>query len=127
LGFLWGFSLQVLRGKKRSGFPSSWKAVLLVGLILWYLVDGLNSFIQIYPKLARWSIYQPGNHLRLFSGLGMGLGLSGFYFPLMGQTIWKKYSSAASLRGFSDWALFLGGAALIGGLILWENPWFPIF
>lgn len=122
LGFIWGFGLQAVTGKKKSGFPARWLAVLLGGFVLFYLVDGLNSLVQAYSGLERWSLYEPSNLLRLFSGLGMGLAVSGFYYPLMGQTIWKDYSLEKPLDGLWSWALFLGGGVLIGLLVIWENP-----
>ncbi len=122
LGFLWGFSLQAVMGKKKAGFPGRWQAVLLGVLVLFYVVDGFNSLLQFSPGLERWSLYQPQNTLRLFSGLGMGLVISGFYFPLLGQTVWRDYSLSKPLGGISQWAVFMGGAVLIGISIIIGNP-----
>jgi uncharacterized membrane protein len=122
LGFLWGFSLQVVMGKKKAGFPGRWQAVLLGALVLFYIVDGFNSLFQFSPGLERWSLYEPENTLRLFSGLGMGLAISGFYFPLLGQTVWRDYSLSKPLGGIWHWAAFLGGAILIGISIIIGNP-----
>lgn len=122
LGFLWGFCVQAFLARKKAGFPTGWWAALLVGLILFYLGDGLNSFFHLYPGLETWSLYQPENILRLYSGLGMGLAISGFYYPLMGQTIWREFSPAQPLRVPRSWVFFLGGAVLLGLLVVWENP-----
>jgi uncharacterized membrane protein len=117
LGFLWGFMIQWILGYKKSGFPSRWTVVGLVLLILVYTLDGLNSLFTFSPSLSDWSLYTPSNTLRLFTGLGMGLAISGFYYPLMGQTIWKDYSSERPLRRISDWLLWIGGSIGIGLLV----------
>ncbi|MEJ2412092.1 MAG: DUF2085 domain-containing protein [Anaerolineales bacterium] len=122
LGFLWGFSVQLVLAKKKSGFPNRWLLILLGGLALFYVIDGLNSLFWSNPGLENWAVYQPSNSLRLFSGLGMGIAVSAVYYPLMGQTIWKEYSLSKSLGGVRDWAIVLGGGALIGFLVLLENP-----
>jgi uncharacterized membrane protein len=122
LGFIWGFGLQAFLSKKRSGFPARWPGVLLGLFILLYITDGLNSLFQVLPNWERWTFYQPSNPLRLFSGLAMGLAISGFYYPLMGQTIWRDYSPKSALQGIQDWLIFLIGAVVIGLLVLWENP-----
>jgi uncharacterized membrane protein len=122
LGFLWGFATQVFLARKRSGFPGRWAVGGLVVLFLLYVLDGLNSLFHLYPGLADWSLYTPHNTLRLFTGLGMGLSISALYYPLMGQTIWKDFDPAHSLRGFKDYFLTLGGGIAIGLLILSGNP-----
>lgn len=121
LGFLWGFGLQAILGKKRSGFPSRWAAGVLVLLALFYALDGLNSLFYLYPGLESWSIYLPNNTLRLFTGLGMGLAISGLYYPLMGQTIWVDFSLERSLAEARDWLLWAGGGIVIGLLVLTGN------
>jgi uncharacterized membrane protein len=121
LGFLWGFGLQAILGRKRSGFPSRWAAGGLVLLVLFYILDGLNSLFYLYPSLDGWSLYQPNNPLRLFSGLGMGLAISGLYYPLMGQTIWREFSPERSLKGIRQWLLWIGGGIGIGLLVLTGN------
>lgn len=122
LGFIWGFGYQLLRAKKRSGFPSRYALVLLAILFTFYLLDGLNSVVHLYPGLNHLSLYQPNNLLRLFTGLGFGIVISSVLYPLAGQTIWFEISPLPALRGYRDWLVLLGGATGIGLLILTENP-----
>jgi len=122
LGFLWGFSLQVILAKKRVGFPKPFYLMLLAVFFLAYFVDGVNSVLHLYPGLDRWSLYEPINELRLFTGLGMGLVISALLYPLAGQTVWKEYSLAPAIKGLREWIIFVGGAAAFGLLILTGNP-----
>jgi len=122
LGFIWGFGFQLLAAKKRSGFPSRTAVILMAALFLFYLLDGLNSAIGLYPGLAHLSQYQPNNLLRLITGLGFGIVISAILYPLAGLTIWRETSTLPAIRGSRDWLILLGGAAGIGLLILTENP-----
>lgn len=122
LGFLWGFSLQIILAKKRVGFPKRFYLMLLGVFTLAYFVDGVNSVLHLYPGLDQWSLYEPINELRLFTGLGMGLVISALLYPLAGQTVWKEYSSEPATRGPREWMIFVGGAVAFGLLILTGNP-----
>lgn len=122
LGFLWGFSLQVILAKKRVGFPKPFYLILLGVFFLAYFIDGVNSVLHLYPGLDRWSLYEPINELRLFAGLGMGLVISALLYPLAGQTVWKEYSPGPAIKGLRAWIIFVGGAVVLGLLILSGNP-----
>jgi uncharacterized membrane protein len=122
LGFLWGFVLQIFLVKRKFGFPS---LPILVGmglLFFLYLVDGLNSFFHLTHQFESWSIYEPLNSLRLFSGLGTGLAISMLLYPLSGQTIWTDYSLEQGSSQFKVWVSILLGAGMLGGLVLIDNP-----
>ena len=122
LGFIWGFGFQLLAAKKRSGFPSLWTLVLMAVLFIFYLLDGLNSVVHLYPGLDHLSFYQPNNILRLFTGLGFGIVVSAILYPLVGQTVWNETSLLPAIRGPKDWMILLGGVIGIGLLILTGNP-----
>jgi len=122
LGFIWGFGFQLLRAKKRSGFPSLGGLVLMTVLFVFYLLDGLNSVVHLYPGLEHLSLYQPENELRLLTGLGFGMVISVILYPLVGQTIWKESSPLPAIQGFRDWLILLGGAIGITLLIITGNP-----
>ena len=122
LGFIWGFGYQLLRSKKRSGFPLRGALILMAALFVFYVLDGLNSVIQLYPGLAHLSLYQPSNVLRLFAGLGFGIVISAVLYPLVGQTVWNETIPLPVLQGPGDWSILLSGAFAVGLLILNGNP-----
>lgn len=122
LGFLWGFWVHFFLGKRRSGFPPR---IIILGMILvflFYLGDGLNSVIHLYPGLEQWYLYEPSNNLRLFSGLGMGIVISMILYPLMGQTLWCELYQSPPLKGIQEWGFLIGGGVLTGILVLSGNP-----
>ena len=122
LGFLWGFSVQLFLANNRVGFPRRLYVLLMGIFFLAYFIDGVNSIFHLYPGFVRWSIYEPLNVLRLFTGLGMGLAISSLLYPLAGQTIWKNYSLQPALSRGRDGLILVAGAAVLGLLILTGNP-----
>jgi len=122
LGFLWGITALFTWAKKRSGFPPRLIVALMGFLSLLYLFDGLNSVLHLYPGLQRWALYEPNNTLRLFSGLGMGITISGILYPLLGQSIWRDVSLKPAFEGLKAWGIFFGGGFLVGLLVLSGNP-----
>ena len=122
LGFIWGFGYQLLRSKKKVGFPSRGALVLMIVLFVLYLLDGLNSMVYLYPGLDHLSLYQPNNTLRLFTGLGFGVVISSVLYPLVGQTIWYEASQSPAIRDYRDWLILLGSTIVIGLLIQTGNP-----
>ncbi len=91
-------------------------------LTLFYLFDGLNSVLHLYPGLQHWSLYEPDNTLRLFSGLGAGIVISGILYPLLGQSVWRDVSLKPAFKDLKAWGIFFGGGLLVGLLILSGNP-----
>jgi len=122
LGFLWGFVYQLVIGKSRKGFPRKYALIILGVIVFAYLIDGVNSVLNLYPGLDHLSIYEPMNQLRLFTGLGMGLFISAIIYPLAGQAIWKEYSLEPVMDKNRQWIYLFGGAMLLGLMILLNNP-----
>ena len=122
LGFLVGFWIHFFLGKKRAGFPPRAIIVGMIVVFLFYLGDGINSVLHLYPGLESWSLYEPNNYLRLFSGLGMGLVISIILYPLLGQTVWHELYLSPPLQGVQEWGLLVGGGLLSGMLVLTGNP-----
>jgi uncharacterized membrane protein len=122
LGFLWGFLFHLIKGKKRAGFPPRMGLIGFGILFTLYLIDGLNSVIHLYPGFEEWSLYQPQNSLRLMTGLGMGIVISGVIYPLLGQTLWQEFNPEPSLRNVKELGLLLTGLGLLVLMIISGNP-----
>ena len=122
LGFLWGFLFHVLRGNKRAGFPPKLGLAGFGILFFLYLVDGMNSVMHLYPGFEEWSLYQPQNSLRLITGLGMGIVISGILYPLLGQTLWRDINLEPAMERIKHWGLLLIGAGIIVLMIISGNP-----
>ena len=85
LGVLAGFLYQLRLGK-RSHFPP--KPILVAfGLLgLAFALDGLNSYLTLFPGYT--PIYPPNNALRLATGTGLGLLIAVVLMPVVNQTLW---------------------------------------
>jgi len=122
LGFLWGITVQFALARKRYGFPPRLILAFMGFLTLFYLFDGLNSVLHLYPGLQHWSLYEPDNSLRLFSGLGAGIVISGLLYPLLGQSVWRDVSLKPAFKNLKAWGIFFSGGLLVGLLVLSGNP-----
>ena len=116
LGFLCAFAIIALLGRLHaSKTPSGF-----LGIACWVLValtgfDGLNAFFfdGSIPHL-----YEPNTALRLFTGLGAGIGVGFMATPVVGSVVWSRQLDEASIE---DPVELLGGlaiAGLLGGLVL---------
>jgi uncharacterized membrane protein len=116
LGFVCALVLVVLLGRLRASQPPGG----VLGLACWVLIaltglDGLNAFLfdGNLPHL-----YAPNTALRLFTGLGAGLGVGLMAIPVVAGVIWSKSSDEASLEDPIELAAGLAIVGLVGGLIL---------
>lgn len=113
--------LSIFRGY-RSGRPP-W---IVIGILLvWaatYAIDGVNSFLHLIPGTEKLWLYEPNNTLRLFTGIGVGLGISVMLFPAFNQTIWKRYDPRPVLEEMRDFFLLLISAVILILLVLTKNP-----
>ena len=109
LGFLCALALVAVLGRLRAAQPphgalglACWALVALTGL------DGVNAFLfdGSQPHL-----YAPNVVLRLFTGLGAGLGVGLMAIPVVASVVWSRPVDEASLE---DPIELLGGLALIG-------------
>ncbi len=88
--------------------------------MLFFVVDGFNSFISFFPGAP--VLYQPQNGLRLLAGSGMGIAIAVALFPAFNQTVWVDWDPKPAMPGLRS----LGGLVLlmllVDLLVLSENP-----
>ena len=122
LGAVSGILFLGLVRPKRVGRPP-WKIIVpLVLFVLFFAVDGLNSYLHLIPGLSQYYLYEPNNFLRLFTGTGLGLGMSVLLFPAFNEIIWKERNPAPILEGVKDFFQLISIAIIIDILVLTENP-----
>lgn len=120
LGAVVGLLFQWTAGKRRIGVPS-WKIILPISLfILFFAVDGLNSFYSLISSSQ--GLYPPNNVLRLLSGTGMGLAISVALVPAFNSTIWKMVDPRPALLNVRQFLLMVLVAFGISALILSGIP-----
>ncbi len=110
LGALAGLVVLALLGRGRAaGFPTRPYLVVFGGFITLWAVDGLNSYLTLFPGLPH--LYEPTNHLRLLTGTLQGLALAAIGLPLVnrafrGGTVPPSVATPADLL----WLLATGAA-----------------
>ncbi|MEN6408899.1 MAG: DUF2085 domain-containing protein, partial [Anaerolineaceae bacterium] len=118
LGALLGLVFQALQGR-RMGMPSRKLTLLAVFFVLAFAVDGGNSYLHFFPNIT--GLYPPSNELRLITGTGMGLALSGFVLPAVNQTVWRDGDERPSVANGRSLVTLLTLAAALDLLVWSEN------
>ncbi len=122
LAVLVGAVVQAAAGGRRQGFPRRGLLAVLGFLVLFFVIDGLNSVLSQYLNQGTGFLYQPANILRLASGAGMGLAISGVIYPLANQMIWLDQKSGAVLSNIWHELAFLASGGLMIVMIESRNP-----
>ncbi|UCD43430.1 MAG: DUF2085 domain-containing protein [Chloroflexota bacterium] len=120
LGALLGLIYQGVIGRRRTGIPS-WKILVPVSIFaLLFIVDGVNSFLSLFPAAP--SLYEPNNTLRLFTGAGMGLAIAIALYPAFNSTVWRLIDPRPALLNMRSFLVLVLLAAALNGLILLNIP-----
>ncbi len=120
LGAMLGLVYQMVLSRRKGGMPgrSVWAVFGL--FVAAFGVDGLNSYLHLYPGAP--GIYEPQNWLRLLTGSGMGLAMAGLVFPAYNQTVWKDYDTTPALKSALNLFPVIVLALLLDGIVLTGNP-----
>ena len=120
LGAMLGLGFQAVIGRRRTGTPP-WRVLLILGLFLIaFAVDGLNSFLSLFPGAP--SLYHPNNALRLLTGTGMGLVIAVALYPAFNLSVWSETDVRPALDGLRTFGVLLLLALILDAAVLTENP-----
>jgi uncharacterized membrane protein len=120
LGAMLGLLYQAALGRKRSGMPH-WSVWVALGvMVAVFAVDGLNSYLHLFPGAP--GIYEPQNWLRLLTGTGMGLVIACALFPAFNQTVWQHADRAPAMPSLLHLAVLVILALGLDWIVLAENP-----
>ena len=120
LGAMLGLVYQALTRPRAGGFPQRSVWVVYGLFVLAFAVDGLNSYLHLFPGFT--GLYEPQNWLRLLTGTGMGLVVAGVLYPAFNQTVWQDWKNIPSLSGLPSLGVLVLLALLLDGLVLTGNP-----
>jgi uncharacterized membrane protein len=120
LGAMLGLVVQTLIARRRAGMPP-WRVIILLGaLVVAFGVDGLNSYLHLFPGAP--ALYEPNNWLRLLTGTGMGLVIALALFPAFNQAVWQVVDPTPAVKSLRYFLLMLGLALALDWLVWIENP-----
>jgi uncharacterized membrane protein len=121
LGALLGFwGLAALRRWRASGLPPSEVLASLVGFIVLWGIDGLNSFLALFPNAPH--LYEPHNLWRLITGVLQGLALSIIVYPIFNFLLWKEAKTERVIRNSRELGYLLIPAALLVWIVQTQAP-----
>jgi len=120
LGAVMGILYQNMNGRRRTGTPP-WRVLIpLIFLLAAFAIDGLNSYLHLFPGFP--TLYEPQNWLRLLTGSGMGLVIAALLVPAFNQTMWKNGHPHPSLDSLRSLAVLMGLILILDLLLLTDNP-----
>lgn len=103
-----------------AGMPSLKIAIALGLLVIAFGLDGVNSYLQLFPAAP--ALYQPNNYLRLFTGTGVGIGIGSVLVPVLRQTLQPNWDTAPLLGSWREFAVLVVLALGVDALLLTGNP-----
>jgi len=115
----------VLRRHRSADFPPIPIILILVGFMLAWAADGLNSYMTL---VGGPHVYEPQNWLRLVTGALQGTTLSILVYPVLNFTLWRRPSPEPAVRNLRDLGLLLLLQAGMVGLVLtqWDILLYPL-
>jgi uncharacterized membrane protein len=114
LGALLGFwGLAALKRRRASSLPPNEVLATLASFIILWGVDGLNSFLTLFPNAPH--LYQPHNLLRLITGTFQGLALSIIVLPIFNSVLWANTDPKSVVRNGRE----LGYLLIPSALLIW--------
>ena len=119
LGAVLGLGFQHFQGR-RGSLPALRYVLLFGPMVVFFGVDGVNSYLHFFPHGI--SLYAPQNWLRLVSGTGMGLTISAVLAPAFRQTLWETWEPIPAFSGLKPYLLLIGLAAGMDLLVLSGIP-----
>lgn len=119
LGAFAAIIIQFFSGR-RSGFPPRKILAMLGVFLLAFAVDGINSYLHLFPNMP--GIYEPNNYLRLLTGTGLGIGMGIVLMPVLHQTFWYRCDPAPIISNWRDFLSILAAALVLSALLLTDNP-----
>jgi uncharacterized membrane protein len=120
LAALLGLAYFSLRHPRAVRYPRRSIVIALALFALAWAVDGLNSFLSLFPTMPH--MYAPSNTLRLMTGAGIGLALAAMIYPAFNQVAWRAGRDEPILRSWGELLLLLALTAGLVALVLNGNP-----
>lgn len=120
LGAMLGLAYQVVTARRRSGMPPLRVITVLAALVLAFGIDGLNSYLHLFPGAP--GLYEPQNWSRLLTGSGMGLVIAAALYPAFNQSVWQRQDTRAAISGLGSFGILVLLALVLDAIVLLENP-----
>ncbi len=114
-------SVFLLSGKQRSGFADKKTLFILLGFLILFAFDSINSFLQLLPGVP--FLYKSQNWLRLLTGSGMGLAIPVMLVPIVNGTLWKNSLPEPIISTWKTLFIIIGVIVILDATVLTGNPY----
>jgi uncharacterized membrane protein len=123
LGVMTGFLLAVAGRRTRNSVLPSWRVLLILGVGAGFMVlDGVNSFLQLFPNAP--NLYTTQNWMRLLTGLAFGIALFEGIFPVFNSFVWREPIRERVVKSIGELMGVYGAAGVVAVLVLSGRPVF---
>jgi uncharacterized membrane protein len=121
LGFLATVAVCWLRGRRRpANLPPRGITLLLLLFLVIVGVDGLNSYVSLFPGLPH--LYEPSDILRVLTGSLEGVALAGLLWPVLHMSLWEVPQEKRSIPNLRELGWILLVVLALDLLALWHPP-----
>ncbi len=121
LGVMVGFVLLSAGGRARASRLAPTRTLVLLALFVVFMgLDGINSYLHLFPGYE--GPYEPQNWLRLISGSFTGLAMITLMVPVFNTTVWAQADHRRVLTGIKELAGMLLVIGIVDALVLLRNP-----
>jgi uncharacterized membrane protein len=105
---------------RRAGLPTLKMSIPLGIAVVAFGIDGLNSYVHLFPIVP--GVYEPQNSLRLLTGTGLGIGIGAILVPVFNQTLWQDYDPQPALDSWKGLLKLFGWGIVIDLAVYSQNP-----
>jgi uncharacterized membrane protein len=111
----------LLKRKRHSGFADKKTLFILLGFLVMFAFDSINSFLQLLPNTPH--LYTSHNWLRLLTGSGMGVAIPVMLVPIVNGTLWKDSSPEPIISSWKQLVIIVGVISVLDATFLFGNPY----
>jgi hypothetical protein len=101
---------------RQAGLPAKKILFALLGFLLLFAVDGINSTLRFFPGMS--GLYDPQNWLRLITGSGMGIAIAAMLVPVFYSAVWSDPQTSSTLSTWRSFLPLVGITGLLDLLVL---------
>lgn len=122
LGVMFSLGILLASGRGRASQFAPKRVLVLLAIFVMILgVDGVNSYLHLFPGYV--GPYSPNNFLRLITGSLTGITMLNIIFPVFNWTVWSEPADTPTLKSLRELGGLLLVILLVDALVLVQHPW----
>lgn len=110
----------LFRRRHAGGFPPLAMLAVMLGMSVWWALDGANSFASLLSYEGVPRLYVPTNFLRVTTGMAHGITMGGLILPIANATLWVDASNEPIIDRWWHLAALYGIGAVVVAMLYSE-------